>query len=57
LNVCSGDAQEQTLSWNRFESVTEGYSRWRNIHTGQSGLIQGNMVVPSQATLTLELLP
>ncbi|MDA0686086.1 MAG: alpha-amylase family glycosyl hydrolase [Bacteroidetes bacterium] len=57
LNICSGDEKEQTLSWNRFESVTEGYSRWRNIHTGESGLIGGNIVVLSQETLTLELLP
>jgi glycosidase len=57
LNICSGDAQEQTLNWKRYHSATQGYSRWRNIHTGESGLIDGNIVVPGQKTLTLELLP
>jgi glycosidase len=57
LNICSGDSQKQTVNWKRYQSVTQGYSRWRNIHTGESGLIGGNIVVPSQETLTLELLP
>ncbi|MFM1899145.1 MAG: hypothetical protein RL577_1385 [Bacteroidota bacterium] len=57
ITLCSGDSQDQTLNWSRYQSVTRGYSRWRNIHTGENGFIQGSLTVRSQATLVLELLP
>lgn len=57
INLYSASSEEQVLNWSRYATATQAYKRWRNIHTGESGFIEGSITLSPQETLSLELLP